>query len=67
MQSKKILLERITQQIHEFPGYAKIFKVALIPESWSVANEMLTPTLKLKRSKIAQHYSTEIENLYTKR
>ncbi|MBK7352281.1 MAG: long-chain fatty acid--CoA ligase [Nitrosomonas sp.] len=64
---EKILLERITQQIHEFPGYAKIFKVALIPESWSVANEMLTPTLKLKRSKIAQHYSTEIENLYTKR
>lgn len=64
---EKILLDRIAQQIHEFPGYAKIFKVALIPEPWSVANEMLTPTLKLKRSKIAQRYNAEIENLYTKR
>lgn len=64
---EKILLDRIAQQIHEFPGYAKIFKVALIPEPWSVANEMLTPTLKLKRSKIAQRYQAEIENLYTKR
>ncbi|TXI23435.1 MAG: long-chain fatty acid--CoA ligase [Nitrosomonas sp.] len=63
----KILLDRIAQQIHEFPGYAKIFKVALIPEPWSVANEMLTPTLKLKRSKIAQRYQAEIENLYAKR
>ncbi len=66
-QVEEILLARIAQQIHEFPGYAKIFKVALIPEPWSVANEMLTPTLKLKRSKIAQRYNAEIENLYTKR
>lgn len=64
---EKILLDRIAQQIHEFPGYAKIFKVALIPEPWSVNNEMLTPTLKIKRSKITQRYSTEIENLYAKR
>lgn len=64
---EKILLDRIAQQIHEFPGYAKIFKIALIPEPWSVANEMLTPTLKLKRSKIAQRYQAEIENLYIKR
>lgn len=66
-QVEEILLARIAQQIHEFPGYAKIFKVALIPELWSVVNEMLTPTLKLKRSKIAQRYNTEIENLYIKR
>lgn len=64
---EKILLDRIAQQIHEFPGYAKIFKVALIPEPWSVNNEMLTPTLKIKRSKITQRYNTEIENLYAKR
>lgn len=64
---EKILLDRIAQQIHEFPGYAKIFRVALIPEPWSVNNEMLTPTLKIKRSKITQRYHAEIENLYAKR
>ncbi len=63
-QAEEIVLEMISQQIHEFPGYAKIYRVALIPEPWTVANEMLTPTLKLKRSKILERYKTEIEHLY---
>jgi len=32
-----------------------------------VDNEMLTPTLKLKRKKIYAHYQTRIEKLYTSR
>lgn len=63
-QAEEIVLEMIGQQIHEFPGYAKVYRAALIPEPWTVANEMLTPTLKLKRSKILERYRTEIELLY---
>lgn len=63
-QAKEIVLDMISQQIHQFPGYAKIYQVALIAEPWTVANEMLTPTLKLKRAKIVEHYQTEIERLY---
>lgn len=63
-QAKEVVLDMIGRQIHEFPGYAKIFQVALIPEPWTIENEMLTPTLKLKRSKILEHYKAEIEDLY---
>ncbi|SDY55966.1 long-chain fatty acid--CoA ligase [Nitrosomonas sp. Nm58] len=63
-QAKEVVLEIITRKIHEFPGYAKIYRVALIPELWTVTNEMLTPTLKLKRSKILEHYKDEIKHLY---
>ena len=63
-QIEDILLDKITYQTREFPGYARIRKVAVITEPWSVDNEMLTPTLKLKRSKIMVHYKDVVEALY---
>jgi len=67
VQNKKIeeiLLERITHQTREFPGYAKIRRVALVPEPWTVENGMLTPTLKLKRTKVLDHYQAAVSKLY---
>ncbi len=63
-QIEESLLERSTDQIREVPGYAKIRRVALIPEPWAVENKMLTPTLKLRRAKIMEHYQAEIDNFY---
>lgn len=63
-EAEEIVLEMIAKQISEFPGYAKIYRAALIPEAWTMKNEMLTPTLKLKRGKILQHHKAEIENIY---
>lgn len=63
-QVEELLLERITYQIREFPGYAKIRRIALIPTPWTVENKMLTPTLKLRRTKIMEHYQAEIESFY---
>ena len=61
---EKIILERITVQIREFPGYAKIRRVALALEPWTVENGMLTPTLKLKRIKVLNHYQATVNKLY---
>lgn len=61
---EEILLDKITHETREFPGYARIRKVAIIPEPWTIDNEMLTPTLKLKRSKIMAHYKFKIDSLY---
>ncbi|MDZ4260813.1 MAG: AMP-binding protein, partial [Pseudomonadota bacterium] len=47
-----------------FPGYAQIRKVAVVAEAWTVENEMLTPTLKLKRSKLLERHAAEIEQMY---
>ena len=63
-QIEEILLDKITYQTREFPGYARIRKIAIMPEPWTVDNEMLTPTLKLRRSRIMEQYKTEIETLY---
>lgn len=65
--AEEIILEKIARQIREFPGYAKIHRTILIPEPWTVDNEMLTPTLKLKRAKIFERYKAEIDELYSKR
>ncbi len=61
---EEILLDRITCQTREFPGYARIRRVAFIHEPWTIENEMLTPTMKLKRAKILDHYKVEIARLY---
>ena len=58
------VLQRIAAQIKEFPGYAKVRRVLLLSEPWSIENGMLTPTLKLKRPHVAVRFAREIEQLY---
>lgn len=50
--------------LHDFPGYAKIRKVILTLDAWSVANGILTPTLKVKRPKVMEMFKKEIKALY---
>jgi len=58
------VLQRIAEQIKEFPGYAKVRRALLLNEPWSIENGMLTPTLKLKRPQVAGRYANDIEQLY---
>lgn len=61
---EEILLEKIAHQTSGFPGYAKIRRVAVVREPWSVDNGLLTPTLKLKRAKVLEKHKAEIDGLY---
>lgn len=61
---EEILLGRIAHQIREFPGYAKVYRVALMPEPWTIENDMLTPTLKLRRAQVLDRYKTKVDKLY---
>lgn len=54
----------ITQQLSSFPGYANIHQIFITDEVWSIENGFLTPTLKIKRNKIIEHYKSDIEKLY---
>jgi hypothetical protein len=49
---EKIPVERIADELKDFPGYAKIPRVAVMDQPWTVESGMMTPTLKLKRGKI---------------
>jgi long-chain acyl-CoA synthetase len=57
-------LQRIAQQMREFPGYARLHRVLLLSEPWTIDNGLLTPTLKLKRHQVAAQFETEINQLY---
>ena len=44
--------------------FEKIKKFIIAPDEISMANGALTPTMKLKRRFIEQHYSDELDRLY---
>ncbi|HEY8887338.1 MAG TPA: long-chain fatty acid--CoA ligase [Gallionella sp.] len=58
------VLQRIAAQIKGFPGYAKVRRVLLVSEPWSIENGMLTPTLKLKRAHVVANFAEQIKQLY---
>jgi len=61
---KQQVLLRVAEKIKEFPGYAKVHRVLLLAEPWSIENGLMTPTLKLKRARVLSHYENEITQLY---
>lgn len=58
------VLQRIAEQIKDFPGYAKVRRVLLLTEPWSIDNGLLTPTLKIKRATVVARFEKEIAQLY---
>ncbi len=61
---EQFLLERIRKRIREFPGYARIRHVTATLDPWTVENDLITPTLKLKRSNIRAHHEADINRMY---
>jgi long-chain acyl-CoA synthetase len=67
LQSKDVhesVLLRLRRILHTFPAHAQIRTVALLRDEWSIANGLLTPTLKLKRTVLEEQYQKVIAELY---
>ncbi|RNE92169.1 long-chain fatty acid--CoA ligase [Marichromatium sp. AB31] len=60
----KEAVKRIRTALRDFPGYAKIRRVTLTLEPWTIENGLLTPTLKVKRNKVIERYQDAIEHMY---
>jgi long-chain acyl-CoA synthetase len=58
------VLGRIAEQVKMFPGYARIVRVHLSLEPWSIENGLMTPTLKLKRAKVMERLAEPVAKLY---
>lgn len=58
------VLEHIALNVRSFPGYAKVNRVLLLQEPWSIENGLLTPTLKLKRAHVVEKFASQIKQLY---
>jgi len=59
-----LAITRIRTQLKALPGYADVRRVALTLDPWTVENGLLTPTLKLKRTKVMEKFSAEIDRMY---
>lgn len=58
------VLNHVKKVMTQFPGYANIFQVYLSLEDWNVENNLMTPTLKLKRQLILGKYAEQIAQMY---
>lgn len=61
---EKEVARRTSTQLKQFPGYAQVRRATVSLEPWSVENGLLTPTLKLKRPKVMEKFSAEIDQMY---
>ena len=61
---QQYLLDRLSEVLHEFPGYARIMQVTPTLDPWSVENGLLTPTLKVKRPRVVDSFKTDIDRMY---
>ena len=59
-----LALQRVRELTKAFPHYAQPRAVILSLTPWTADNSLLTPTLKLKRLNLANHFAAEIEQLY---
>lgn len=58
------VLRRIARNMSAFPGYAKVNRVLLLRDPWTIDNGLLTPKLSLKRNKVVEKFAAEIDAMY---
>ncbi|VAW72691.1 Long-chain-fatty-acid--CoA ligase [hydrothermal vent metagenome] len=61
---EKAILGRVSDRLKNFPGYAKIRRVHVTLKPWTVDDGLLTPTLKIKRAKVMEQFSSQVDALY---
>jgi long-chain acyl-CoA synthetase len=55
---------RVNMIQEEFTPYERVVRFKLLPEPFSIQNEMLTNTLKVRRNKLIEQFKDDIENMY---
>ena len=58
------IIQRLRTLLSRFPAYAKIRRVTLILEPWTIENDLMTPTMKIKRAKVIEHHQACIDAMY---
>jgi long-chain acyl-CoA synthetase len=61
---QELTLQRVAAQLKPFPGYAQVRRVTVTLEPWTIENGMLTPTMKLKRTRVMEKFNAEIDRMY---
>jgi long-chain acyl-CoA synthetase len=61
---EKAVCEKLQLLLSGFPGYARVLRVTCTLEAWTIDNGLITPTLKLKRNRVMEHFVKDIERMY---
>jgi long-chain acyl-CoA synthetase len=64
---RSLIRAEIEPAIAKLASYQTPKAIAILEEVFSVANDMLTPTLKLKRKRVAERYVDLIDLMYQKK
>jgi len=56
--------KRLQWDEHDLASYMQVQRFAFVDEEWTQNNGLVTPTLKLKRRRIAERYADVIKALY---
>ena len=67
LENKKLMStvqKTVTKALHDFPGYAKVRRVSLSLQPWTIEDGLVTPTLKIKRALVVKKFKKEIEAMY---
>jgi long-chain acyl-CoA synthetase len=68
MVGQKAVIDRIMEEVNtynkDFGNWEQVKKIGLLPNTWSVETEELTPTLKLRRKVIMAKYEAQVEKIY---
>jgi len=62
--AKSIVMAEIDAALADCKGYERIKKIALIGEDFTQDNGLLTPTMKIRRKRVVERWSKEIDRLY---
>ena len=63
---RALVAERVKARLADLSSYEQVGKFALLADSFTPDNGLLTPTLKLRRGEISQRYADVIEAFYAR-
>lgn len=53
--------------LHSLQGFEMVRKIHLDAEQFTVEENLITPTFKLKRPQLLQHYKAQVDAMYGKK
>jgi long-chain acyl-CoA synthetase len=61
---QQALCDKLSEHLSEFPGFAQVRAITCTLEPWTIDNGLITPTMKLKRNRIMEHFAADIDRMY---
>ncbi len=64
---RELFKKELEKYSEDFKGFESVKDFAVIAEDFTTENDMLTPSLKVKRRKVMEKYGKTVDALYTKK